>query len=96
MIVREFVKNLDGTEEIKEREETQKEIEEREKSERETKRRERIAEINERLSYLSQDFVQVSCGEIIDDISERKTEFVTLHNELRELLGKEKRRIKEE
>lgn len=33
-------------------------------------------------------------GEIVPNIEERKSEFVTLHNELRVLLGKEQRLTK--
>jgi hypothetical protein len=48
----------------------------------------RIAEITLRLEKLDQDFRQVDLGAIIPDIAERKAEFITLHNELRSLLGK--------
>lgn len=51
----------------------------------------RIAEIQSRLSQLSQDFIQADLGAVFDDLEERKREFKTLHNELRELQGKEKR-----
>ena len=61
----------------------------------EEKKQLRIAEINTRLTELTQDFVQADCGEIIEDIDARRTEFVTLHNELRVLLNKEPRKIKE-
>ena len=47
--------------------------------------------IQARLDKLTQDFIQVLCGAVIDDIEERKQEFQTLHNELRVLLGKEPR-----
>ena len=60
----------------------------------EEKKEMRISEINSRLTALTQDFVQVECGEIIEDIDSRKTEFVSLHNELRILLGKEPRELK--
>ena len=59
----------------------------------EEKKQMRISEINERLTSLTQDFVQADCGEIIEDIDARKAEFVTLHNELRVLMGKEPREI---
>ena len=52
---------------------------------------ERIIEIKARLNELSQDFIQVQVGAEFDDLEERKEEFRTLHNELRELLGKEPR-----
>ena len=51
----------------------------------------RIYEIQARLNQLSQDFVQMLCGAIFEDETERKEEFRSLHNELRELLGKEER-----
>ena len=37
---------------------------------------------------------QETVGEIVPNIEERKAEFVTLHNELRVLLGKEQRLTK--
>lgn len=52
----------------------------------------RIAEIQSRLSQLSQDFIQANLGAVFDDLEARKSEFKTLHNELRELQGKEKRK----
>ena len=51
----------------------------------------RIYEIQARLNQLSQDFVQADLGAVFDDLEARKNEFKTLHNELRELQGKEKR-----
>lgn len=47
--------------------------------------------IKTRLSQLSQDFVQAWAGAKIEDIESRKAEFSVLHNELREILGKEPR-----
>lgn len=64
-------------------------------TEEELKQR-RIYEIKSRLTELNYDLVQDFVGEIIEDIEQRKQEFISLHNELRELLGKEKRKIKEE
>ena len=49
--------------------------------------------IKRRLQELSEDFVQVLAGETIDDIEARRAEFVTLHNELRVLEGKEPRAV---
>lgn len=54
----------------------------------------RIREIQQRLVELDQDIVQDIAGEVVPNIEERKTEFVTLHNELRVLLGKEQRELK--
>lgn len=54
----------------------------------------RIAEIQARLTELDHDIVQDIAGEIVPNIEERKAEFVTLHNELRVLLGKEERALK--
>lgn len=51
----------------------------------------RISTIKERLSQLSEDFVQAWAGAQIVDIEARKREFADLHNELRGLLGKEPR-----
>lgn len=54
----------------------------------------RIVEITLRLEKLDQDFRQVDLGAIIPDIEERKAEFITLHNEIRALLGKPAREYK--
>lgn len=51
----------------------------------------RVYEIQERLNQLTQDFIQVLCGAVIDDIEERKQEYQVLHNELRTLQHKEPR-----
>ena len=51
----------------------------------------KIYSLRERLSQLSQDFVQVWCGAEIPDINARIIEFQLLHNELRALTGKEPR-----
>lgn len=48
-------------------------------------------EIRERLSQLSQDFIQVWCGAELADVDARILEFQLLHNELRTLDGKEPR-----
>lgn len=49
----------------------------------------RIDEIIKRLEELTKDFAQVQAGFEILDIEERKKEFRTLLNEVRELQGKE-------
>lgn len=54
----------------------------------------RIAEIKSRLEELSQDFVQKMLGAVIPNIEEKETEFISLHNELREFEGKEPREYK--
>ena len=51
----------------------------------------RIDEIKSRLNSLSQDFIQAELGAKFDDFDDRKAEFIGMHNELRELLGKEPR-----
>lgn len=56
----------------------------------------RIKNIKNELTELSYDLIQDITGEIIEDIEDRKERFISLHNELRELLGKEKRQIKKE
>ena len=53
----------------------------------------KISELKQRLSQLSEDIIQSTAGEIIDDIDSRKAEFVRLHNELRVLLGKSERKV---
>lgn len=60
----------------------------------EKEKQKRIEEIQQRLVELDQDIVQDIAGEIVPNIEERKAEFVTLHNELRTLLGKEQRQTK--
>lgn len=49
---------------------------------------ERIIEIQERLTNLSQDIIQMQAGAVFDDEEDRIKEFQDLHNELRQLLGK--------
>ena len=48
----------------------------------------RTYEIQTRLSQLTQDFIQADLGAVFDDLEERKNEFISLHNELRTLMGK--------
>ena len=48
----------------------------------------RIKEIDVRLDSLDKDFRQADLGAVIEDLEERKAEFITLHNELRTLQGK--------
>lgn len=60
----------------------------------EDKKNIRINEIKEMLSELDYDIIQYTAGEEIEDIENRKAMFVELHNELRTLLGKEKRKIR--
>ncbi len=54
----------------------------------------RIYEIQIRLENLTRDFIQSDLGAVFDDLEARKSEFKTLHNELRELQGKEQREYK--
>ena len=75
------LKVVDGEVVAVEHETTQEELNEQRK-----------LEIQSRLIELSQDFVQASLGAEFIDLEERKNEFRTLHNELRELLGKEPRK----
>lgn len=51
----------------------------------------RIAKIKKRLDELNDDFIQYYLGAVIPNIEERKIEFISLHNELREFLEKEPR-----
>ena len=51
----------------------------------------RIAEIKSRLEELNKDFIQYYLGAVIPNIEDKKIEFISLHNELREFLGKEPR-----
>jgi hypothetical protein len=54
----------------------------------------RIDEIKQRLTAISEDIIQDQVGEFVIDLSTKKQEFITLHNELRSLLGKQPRNIK--
>lgn len=56
----------------------------------------RIGAIKRRLQALTEDLVQAAAGEIVPGLAERRAEFVELHNELRELEGKEPRLVAEE
>lgn len=51
----------------------------------------RIPKIQLRLDELNKDFIQKMLGAVIPNIDEKEAEFVSLHNELRELQGKEPR-----
>lgn len=51
----------------------------------------RINEIKPRLERLSQDLIQAQAGAVFEDMESRKLEFRSLHNELRQLMGKEPR-----
>ena len=89
-IIRDFNGKLVFEEETK----TQEYLKAKQEFENEKIKQNRIAEIKARLEELSQDFVQVQCGAVFEDIDERISEFQTLHNELRVLLGKEPREYK--
>lgn len=56
----------------------------------------KISENKIRLSMLSQDIIQALAGETVPELSERKEEFIQLHNEVRILEGKEPRAIEGE
>jgi hypothetical protein len=55
---------------------------------------ERKLEIKHRLDELKEDFIQVLAGAEIEDLEERRLEFQSLHNELRQLEGKPPRKYK--
>ena len=57
----------------------------------EIKKQHVILELKSKLNNLSQDFIQVQCGAVFDDLEERKRKFRTLHNELRLLQNKKER-----
>jgi hypothetical protein len=48
----------------------------------------RIVEIETRMDALDKDFRQADLGAVIEDLGERKAEFIALHNEWRTLQGK--------
>ena len=52
-------------------------------------------EIKKRLDELNKDFIQYYLGAVIPNYQEKKAEFISLHNELRELEGKKTRIYKE-
>ena len=54
----------------------------------------RLQEIKSRLVSLTEDFVQYWAGEDVPYIDSRKAEFVSLHNEMRQLMGKEPRALR--
>lgn len=90
--IKEEVPSVDGSTEIKTV--RQFKIIEKPKPTQDELNKIRIAEIQQRLVELDQDIVQDIAGEIVPNIEERKAEFITLHNELRTLLGKEPRLTK--
>lgn len=53
-----------------------------------------ISKLEERLIELTKDFVQDACGEYIDNIDDRRKEFIEKHNELRRIKGLLPRRLK--
>lgn len=50
--------------------------------------KERELEIRHRLDKLSEKLVQVMAGAYLENLEDIKTEFQTLHNEIRQLEGK--------
>lgn len=52
------------------------------------KNKERLSFIQYRLKELSNDFIQAQIGAHIDNLDKKREEFISLHNELREMLGK--------
>ncbi|MEG2450614.1 MAG: hypothetical protein RSB09_02655, partial [Clostridia bacterium] len=53
-----------------------------------------LAKNKARMTQLSQDFVQVTIGEIVPNLADKKAEFIRLHNEVRVIEGKAPREIK--
>lgn len=92
MVITELIYNAQtGKSEYITRELTQEEVDKQAKQQTEAQRQSRIAEIKTKLNNLSEDFIQADLGAVFNDLEERKAQFITLHNELRELLGKEPR-----
>jgi hypothetical protein len=87
-VIKTTINAKTGKEEIIERELTEQEIAEIKKNKAEFEKQNRIAEITTRLDALDKDFRQADLGAVIEDLDERKAEFITLHNELRTLQGK--------
>jgi hypothetical protein len=59
-------------------------------------REDEIKTLTKRLEALSRDIVQSMAGEDVPELGERKAEFRAAHNRVRELQGKEKRKIQED
>lgn len=53
-----------------------------------------MSELKYRLTKITEDIIQYSAGEQVQDIEKRKAEFVELHNELRILEGKAPRTLR--
>lgn len=51
----------------------------------------KIPAIRKRLNELNKDFIQKMLGAVIPNIEEKEAEFISLHNELRVIQGKEPR-----
>lgn len=51
----------------------------------------RLPKLQSRLTELSQDLVQAQCGAVFENLEDRIKEFQEIHNEIREIQGKEPR-----
>lgn len=91
-MINELVVNVKtGKSELKTRELSQQEIIEKENLRFEFQKNERLVLIDKELNELNKDFIQELCGAIIPNIAEKKARFKELHNEKRQLMGKEPR-----
>ena len=55
------------------------------------KKLEKLPRLQSRLNELSQDIIQSQCGAVFEDLEDRIKEFQSIHNEIREIQGKEPR-----
>lgn len=53
-----------------------------------------ILRLKNRITALTEDIIQDIVGEVVPNIEDKKAEFIKLHSELRIMLGKEPRQIK--
>ena len=51
----------------------------------------KMAALKKRLTMISEDFAQVQAGLVIPNIEQKRAEFIALHDELRNLEGKQPR-----
>lgn len=92
-----IVRGFDGKLVFEEEVQTQEYLKLKQEFETKQNNQKRIAEIKQRLEELNKDFIQAMLGAIIPNIEDKKIEFMSLHNELRGLLGQEPREyVKEE
>lgn len=91
-----IIRSFDGKLVFEEETKTEEYLKAKAVADNKVKTASQIEEKKVRLEELRKDIVQSVSGLIIEDIEQRKAEYRTLLNEVRILLGKEPRKIKEE